>query len=90
MFGVRPAQLRAHQHAGAVIFLVEPQARPLLRRPLPLRERATPDDQQTRLGEGPTHEAVAAAYGLSADLSDDDLLSNLLALNVRRTGTTNQ
>ena len=31
-------------------------------------------------------EAVAAAYGFSADLSDDDLLARLLELNLSRAG----
>lgn len=33
-------------------------------------------------------EAVCAAYGWSADLSDDDLLARLLALNLERAGTS--
>jgi hypothetical protein len=32
-------------------------------------------------------EAVFAAYGWPADLSDDDLLARLLALNLERAGT---
>ena len=32
-------------------------------------------------------EAVAAAYGLSASLSDDEILASLLALNLERAAT---
>lgn len=34
--------------------------------------------------------AVAAAYGISPDASDDDVLSHLLALNILRAGTQAQ